>query len=94
MGPSSSVLTIPEIAVGSQQQQKFVYVVNTKDGKSVAEFRPIGLGPVYELGGVRLQVVTNGLREDEPIVVNGLLRVRPGAEVSPQSQESAISLKL
>ncbi len=93
MGPSSSVLTIPDIAVGSQQQQKFVYVVNTKDGKSVAEFRPIGLGPAYELGGVRLQVVTDGLREDEPIVVNGLLRVRPGAEVSPQKQETAISAK-
>ncbi len=82
MGPASGVLTIPEIAVGSQQQQKFVYVVVQKEGKSIAEFRPISLGPVYELGGVRLQVVNEGLSESDSIVVNGLLRVRPGARLT------------
>ncbi len=90
-GPEAAVLTIPEIAIGSQQQQKYVFVVVQKEGRSIAEFRPIRLGPVYELGGVRVQVVPEGLREDEPIIVNGLLRVRPGAEVQPQTQTSKIS---
>ncbi len=80
-GRSEKLITVPEIAIGSQQQQKFVYVIVEKDGKLYAEFRPVQLGPVRELEGQRLQVVLKGVSPEESIVVNGLLRVRPGAEV-------------
>jgi RND family efflux transporter MFP subunit len=87
-GRSEKLLTVPEIAIGSQQQQKFVYVIVSKDGKSFAEFRPVQLGPVREIEAQRLQVVLKGLSPEESVVVNGLLRVRPGAEVrtSPSPQ--------
>jgi RND family efflux transporter MFP subunit len=90
-GPTEKLITVPEIAVGSQQQQKFVYVIVEKDGKPVAEFRPVRLGPVREVGGVRLQVITSGVTPADRVVVNGLLRVRPGAEVKPTEQTTPVS---
>jgi RND family efflux transporter MFP subunit len=90
-GATEKLLTVPEIAVGSQQQQKFVYVIVEKDGKQIAEFRPVVLGPVRDIDGLRLQVITKGLTENDRIVVNGLLRVRPGAEVKPT--ESSLGKK-
>lgn len=78
-GPSKPAVMIPEIAVGSQQRQKFVYVVNEKNE---AEFRPVELGEARN----GLQVVTKGLSPNERIVVNGLLRVRPGVVVKPVEQ--------
>lgn len=78
--PQKSV-TIPEIAVGSQQRQKFVYVVNDKDE---VEFRPIVPGMVREVNGVRLQIVESGVSPNDRVVVNGLLRVRPGVKVVPK----------
>jgi multidrug efflux system membrane fusion protein len=44
------------------------------------EFRQVELGPLHE----GLRVVREGLSPGERIVVNGLMRVRPGITVSPQ----------
>ena len=44
------------------------------------EYRPVQLGPVVD----GLRVVQSGLAPGETIVVNGLQRVRPGAQVAPQ----------
>ncbi len=85
-GAREKHLTIPEIAVGSQQQQKFVYVINESEGKPVAEFRPVVLGPVREISGSRLQIIKSGITEKDKVVVNGLLRVRPGAVVKATEQ--------
>lgn len=90
-GPSAKKVTVPEIAVGIRQQQKFVYVVVPKDGGQVAEFRPITPGPVREVSGVRLQVVEKGLSASDLVVVNGLLRVRPGAPVKATEQVSPVA---
>lgn len=90
-GAREKLLTIPEIAIGSQQQQKFVYIIKETDGKSVAEFRPVVLGPVREISGQRLQIVKSGLTESDKVVVNGLLRVRPGAVVKATEQPSPAS---
>jgi multidrug efflux system membrane fusion protein len=53
-----------------------VLVVGT--GNKV-EYRPVQLGP--EIDGLR--VVQAGLTAGETVVVNGLQRVRPGAQVQP-----------
>ncbi|WP_157369552.1 efflux RND transporter periplasmic adaptor subunit [Zavarzinella formosa] len=92
-GPPMKKVTIPEIAVGIRQQQKFVYVVVQKEGKEIAEFRPIVAGPVREVNGVRLQVIEQGLSVKDMVVVNGLLRVRPGAPVTATEQSSPVSPK-
>ncbi|GIZ53031.1 MexE family multidrug efflux RND transporter periplasmic adaptor subunit [Noviherbaspirillum aridicola] len=68
---------IAERAVGTDQDRKFVYVVN---GEGRAEYRPVRLGPVID----GLRVVRDGLRPGEKIVVNGLQRVKPGEPVTAQ----------
>jgi multidrug efflux system membrane fusion protein len=70
-------LLISERAVGTDQNKKFVMVVD-KDSK--AEYREVALG--VSIDGMR--VVTGGLHAGERVVVKGLQRVRPGAVVAPQ----------
>jgi len=71
-------LLVTELAFGVDQGHKFVFVV---DDKGVAEKRFVKLGPTQDDG---LQVVTEGLKSGEWIVINGLQRVRPGQPVTPQ----------
>ena len=56
---------------------RFVYVV---DDVGKVSAKPIRLGP--RLYGYR--VVRSGLTGNETIVINGLMRVRPGATVKPE----------
>jgi RND family efflux transporter MFP subunit len=68
---------INDSAVGTDQTVRYVLVVGA--GNKV-EYRPVQLGPVVD----GLRVVRSGLGAGEAIIVNGLQRVRPGAEVAPQ----------
>jgi membrane fusion protein, multidrug efflux system len=74
-------LLIPDRALSSDQSIKFVYVVNAE--KKV-EFRPVEIGPIID----GLRVVKSGLKPGEQIIVEGLLRVRPGVVVDPKPWES------
>jgi multidrug efflux system membrane fusion protein len=74
-------LLIPDRALGSDQAQKFVYVVNAE--KKV-EFRPVTIGPIID----GLRVVKTGLKPGESIIVEGLLRVRPGIVVDAKPPET------
>ena len=69
-------LLIQDRAVGTDLSKKFVYVVSSENQ---VEYRPVTLGPI--VGGLR--VVRSGLKAGEPVVVNGLQRIRPGAQVQP-----------
>jgi multidrug efflux system membrane fusion protein len=71
-------LLISERAVGTDQNKKFVMVVD-QDNK--AEYREVALG--VSVDGMRM--VTGGLHAGERIVVKGLQRVRPGSVVAPQA---------
>jgi multidrug efflux system membrane fusion protein len=75
-GPYQALL-ISEQSLGADQGQKFVYVV---DGANQVSYRLVQVGRAYG----RLRVVAEGLKPTEKIVVSGLQRVRPGAEVAPQ----------
>lgn len=68
---------INDRAIGTDQGQKFVFVVTDKNS---TEYRAIKLGPIVE----GLRVVREGLKPGERIVVNGLQRVRPGMQITPQ----------
>ncbi len=74
-------LLIPDRALGSDQAQKFVYVVNAE--KKV-EFRPVTIGPIID----GLRVVKTGLKSGEQIIVEGLMRVRPGVLVDAKPPEA------
>ena len=69
-------LLIPDAAIGSDQDQKFVLVV---DAQNKAQYVPVKLGPLFD--GER--VIRQGLHTNDWIVVNGLMTARPGAEVAP-----------
>ena len=70
-------LLINDSAIGTDQSVRFVLVVGA-DNK--VEYRPVKLGPLVD----GLRVVREGLTAGETIVVNGLQRVRPGVQVTPQ----------
>ncbi|WP_165225203.1 efflux RND transporter periplasmic adaptor subunit [Affinirhizobium pseudoryzae] len=72
-------LVISERAVGTDQDKKFVFVV---DGGNTVAYRQIELGAPVD--GER--IVEKGLAAGDRIVVSGLQRIRPGALVQPQEQ--------
>lgn len=79
IGPSRSAVLVPERAVGSDQGQRFVYVVGTKN---VVERRNVRVGQLYGA----LRVIEDGaVKPDDRVIVDGLLRVRPGVEVNPKA---------
>ena len=66
-------LLITDRAVGSDQGQKFVYVLNGDK----AERRPVTLGPVID----GLRVVRQGLKPDDQVIIDGLMKIQPDAPV-------------
>ena len=80
-----SALLIPDRALGSDQAQKFVYVVNAE--KKV-EFRSVKTGPLID----GLRVVKEGLKPGEQVIVEGLLRVRPGVVVDAKPVEVPVQM--
>jgi multidrug efflux pump subunit AcrA (membrane-fusion protein) len=60
-----------------------VLVVGADD---VAAARYVTLGPLIDNN---LRVIKDGLKADDRVVVNGLMRVRPGQKVKPEEQAPA-----
>lgn len=75
-------LLIEDRAVGTDLSRKFVFVVGPNN--EVA-YRPVALGPIVD----GLRVVRSGLTAGEPVVVNGLQRIRPGMAVVPVQETAA-----
>ena len=82
MGPPHKTLLVTERAIGTDQGQKYVYVV-AKDNKIA--YRRVTLGLVFD----GLQAIEEGLKPGDRVVVNGLQRVRPGIEVKPEQVDMA-----
>ena len=70
-------MLINDSAIGTDQTMRYVLLVHA-DNK--VEYRPVELGPLVD----GLRVVRSGLKPGDTIVVNGLMRVRPGMQVNPQ----------
>jgi RND family efflux transporter MFP subunit len=77
-------LLIPERALATDQDIKFVYVVGS-DG--VAARRNVALG--NQRGDMR--IVTSGLEAGEQVIVKGLQRVRPGQKVEAEAEVAKIA---
>jgi RND family efflux transporter MFP subunit len=69
-------MLVPDTAIGTEQVRKFVYVL---DANNVATPKYVTLGQLVD--GLR---VVKGLKADDTVIVNGLMRVRPGAKVTPE----------
>jgi multidrug efflux system membrane fusion protein len=75
--PAYRAVMVPERAIGTDQDQRFVWVV--KDDNSV-EYRKIR--PGAKIGSLR--VISEGLAPDEWVVTEGVQKVRPGGKVQPE----------
>lgn len=83
IGAPRKALMVREEALGSDQGQRFLYVVEKSKDKDTGEmvdtvsYRRVQVGIL--VGGKR--VIESGIESGERVIVTGLQRVRPGAKV-------------
>ncbi|HEX3151120.1 MAG TPA: efflux RND transporter periplasmic adaptor subunit [Gemmataceae bacterium] len=77
VGKPKPSLLVPEEALGSDQGQRYVFVLNENDE---VVYRPVKLGPQVE----RLRVIDDGVTASDRVIVSGLQRVRAGVKVVPK----------
>ncbi|MBX3548322.1 MAG: efflux RND transporter periplasmic adaptor subunit [Xanthobacteraceae bacterium] len=73
-------LLVPDTAIGTEQIRKFVYVV---DGENTVRQKYLELGTLQG----NLRVIRSGLEPGDRVIVNGLMRARAGAKVTPLTEE-------
>jgi RND family efflux transporter MFP subunit len=79
-GKPYEAFVIPDAAIVADQDRKLVMTV-AEDG-SVAP-KPVVVGP--RVGSIR--VIRSGLDGSEKVIINGLMRARPGSKVKPEQKE-------
>jgi RND family efflux transporter MFP subunit len=84
IGEPYRALLVPEPALGADQGQKFIYVV---DDKNEVSYRRVQVGKLHG----QLRVITKGVSAGERVVINGLQRVRPGAKVEPKLEKTELT---
>ena len=77
--PPYTALLVPDAAIGSEQVRKYVLVV---DNLGMVHQKYVTLGQLD--GGLR--VIKDGLDASDRVIVNGLMRARPGIKVNAQEQ--------
>jgi multidrug efflux system membrane fusion protein len=77
--PPYTALLLPDAAIGSEQVRKYVLVV---DDSGMVQQKYVTLGQLD--GGLR--VIKDGLDANDRVIVNGLMRARPGIKVNAQEQ--------
>src|SRR5262249_4630533 len=82
--PPYSALLVPDSAIGTEQARTSVLAV---DRHNEAQQKYVTLG---QLSGA-LRVIKDGLASEDRVVVNGLMRARPGIKVKPQEQQGSPS---
>ena len=66
---------VQDQAVGTDQDRKFVLVLKND---TTVEYRPITVGRTFD----GLRIIDSGLKPGERVVINGMMRVRPGMKVA------------
>jgi multidrug efflux system membrane fusion protein len=70
-------ILLPDRAIGTDQAQRFVWVVNQENQ---VEYRKVELGA--HIGQSR--VITQGLKPEEWVVIEGIQKLKPGMKVNPE----------
>jgi len=79
--PTRSIL-INERAIATDQNRKYVYIVNTD---KQATYREVTVGS--SIKGQR--IITSGLKAGDKVIIEGLMRIRPGMLVAPTISSQA-----
>jgi RND family efflux transporter MFP subunit len=74
-----TTLLVPDAALGTEQSRKYVLVVDDSNTVRLKYVTPAQLD-----GGLR--VIKDGLAANDRVIVNGLMRARPGGKVTPQEE--------
>jgi multidrug efflux system membrane fusion protein len=84
VGPEHEALLVQEQALGTDQGQRFLYVL---DSENKVTYRRVKIGWLDK--GRR--VIQDGLKPGDRVVVNGLQRIRPGDQVAPKSPPTSVA---
>ena len=80
-------ILISQRAIGTDQDRKFVYVVNDQN---MVEYRQVEIGD--RVGENR--VILSGLEEGEKVIVEGIVKIFPGMPVKPELKEKPAGEKV
>lgn len=80
-----NVMTVPEKAVLTDQSRKFVYVVDN----GAATYREVKLGDTVD----NERVVMSGLQPGDKVIIDNLMKIRPGAKVQAMTPEQIDQMK-
>ena len=83
--PTYNALLLPDAAIGTEQIRKYVLVIDA-DNKAVMKYVTLG-----QLTEDNLRVIKDGIDAGDRVVVNGLMRVRPGQTVKPEEKGASPS---
>ncbi|MBV9556990.1 MAG: efflux RND transporter periplasmic adaptor subunit, partial [Pseudolabrys sp.] len=78
--PPYEGLLLPDAAIGTEQTRKTVMTVND-DNTVVPKYVTLG-----QTTPDNLRIIKSGLGPNDRVVVNGLMRARPGQKVTPQKE--------
>lgn len=81
-GEYRNAYLVPQAAVSQNEKGHFLFVL---DGENKAVIRPVQTG----VWSGQNWVVLSGLQAGDRIVIDNLLKLRPGAPVSPQPEDAA-----
>jgi RND family efflux transporter MFP subunit len=82
--PEYQALLLPDEAVGTDQANRFVYVVGSDD---VPEHRTVELGPLID----GLRVVRKGIGPEDWVVIRGQQRILPDQKINPKRTPITVS---
>lgn len=81
--PRYAAILLPDEAILNDQDRRVVYTV---DDNNIVQQRVVRPGP-RELG---LRIIRSGLSAEDRVIINGILRARPGAPVTPMDGTVAL----
>jgi RND family efflux transporter MFP subunit len=105
IGPAHEALLVVDEAIGTNQSNRFIYVVNDKNE---VEYRAVDVGQLHDgfreikrfrtvleptAGGQDVEKQVEVLKPTERVIVEGLMRVRPGVKVEPRLVDMATLLE-
>lgn len=78
LGEPRTALLVPERALGMDQGQRFLLVVNDQN---VVEYRKVKVGVLRD----EMRAIEEGIGAEDRVVIRGLQRARPGSTVVPHT---------
>ncbi|MFT2090782.1 efflux RND transporter periplasmic adaptor subunit [Paraglaciecola sp. 2405UD69-4] len=76
---NAKVILVPDSIIGTDQSRKYVMVI---DDENKVGRKYVTLGKLHSK---ELRIIKSGLSPEDRVIVNGFVRTRPGATVSPNS---------